>query len=81
MGRGYIRKPKASIQALQRISARREYVSMDRPGNLVARRTIDNVLGGGKQQLYEHFFKVELEADRLLFIPLVPTPQAGVDEN
>ncbi len=58
---------------------RSEYVSMDRPEICeVARRIIDNVCVR-KQQLYEHLFKVELEADRLLFIPLVPTPL--VDEE
>ncbi len=40
----------------------------------VVRRTIDNVLGAGKIALIRTLFKVELEADRLLFIPLVPTP-------
>ncbi len=37
----------------------------------VVRRTIDNVLRCGKYFIRTSF-KVELEADRLLFIPLVP---------
>ncbi len=45
----------------------------------VARRTIDNVLGA-ENSSYTNTFKVELEADRLLFIPLVPTPLV-VDEE
>ncbi len=36
----------------------------------VARRTIDNVLGAENSLI--RTLKVELEADRLLFIPLVP---------
>lgn len=65
---------------MQRISARKEYVSMDRTEICdVARRTIDNVLGA-ENSSYTNTFKVELEADRLLFIPLVPTPLV-VDEE
>lgn len=68
------------IRKMQRISARKEYVSMDRPEICeVARRTIDNVLGA-ENSSYTNTFKVELEADRLLFIPLVPTPLV-VDEE
>ncbi len=57
MGRGYIRKQVFGYQKkMQRISARKEYVSMDRPEICeVARRTIDNVQSAGKQQLCEHF--------------------------
>ncbi len=71
MGRGWLSENLEvfeDIRKMQRISAqRKEYVSMDNCEICeVVRRTIDNVLGA-KQQLYEHF-KVELEADRLLFI-------------
>ncbi len=63
---------------MRRISRAEEYVSMDRTEICdVARRTIDNVLGA---KIYTNTFKVELKADRLLFIPLVPTPLV-VDEN
>ncbi len=52
---------------MQRIRAK-EYVSRIDQKFVVARRTIDNVLGGNSS--YTNTFKVELEADRL-FIPLV----------
>ncbi len=64
------------IRKMQRISARKEYVSMridQKFVKLPGIAIIDNVLGAENKQLYERF-KVELEADRLLFIPLVPTP-------
>ncbi len=44
----------------------------------MARRTIDNVLGA-ENSSYTNA-QIELEADRLLFIPLVPTPLV-VDEE
>ncbi len=44
------------IRKMQRISARKNCNSMDRPEICeVARRTMDNVFRCGKQQLYEHF--------------------------
>ncbi len=52
------------IRKMQRISARKEYVSMDRPEICeVARRTTDNVLGAKIAVI--RTLKVELEADRI----------------
>ncbi len=48
---------------------------MDRPEICeVARRTIDSIILGAENSSYTNTFKSQLEADRLLFIPLVPTP-------
>ena len=44
----------------------------------IARRTIDNVLGA-ENSSYKNTFTIEYEMDKLLFIPLVPTPLV-VDE-
>ncbi len=49
---------------MQRISARKEYVLWIDQKFVVARRTIDNVLGKVENSSYTNTFKVELEADR-----------------
>ncbi len=66
------------IRKMQRISARKEHVRETR--NFVKLLDVQQTMLQVENSSYTNTFKVELEVDRLLFIPLVPTPLV-VDEE